>query len=1075
MARTNRPDEVYHVPTLNFWFAVGSIILLITCVWMIEADYNRPWKQYQREFREYEITRLSKGKALAEAKLDEGDLKAKLAAATQSLADAEKLVSGKRDEITRLNAELNDLSKVFYVAKQNYNFKKADLGSARYNTEHLFKLHPEDREQGQAEYNAVVEEVAKLETAYLDVKDQVEDVERQRDQLLAERNKAEGAIAGLTAEVTTFSKALTKIEHNFFNDVIRDAPVIDFVRPTIKINQIVLPELRDDYNFATVQKEDRCGTCHLGIDKKDYATRSDNVRFVDAATRATMEAGLWESVHENITASAPAEDLEDILADFDENFMQDPEASLKAWADENLEDWDGLADAVWAGTEEAREDLRRNTVVYGAHPNLDLYLSSMSPHPMDVVGCTSCHEGRGHAVDFQRAYHTPQNEVQAKEWEEKYHWHEAHYWDHVQLPVGRVTASCAKCHDEDVTVGQADAYNEGKRLVQEAGCPGCHQMGGITPNTRKVGPDLRKYASKVPDQNFAYEWIWNPKSFRPDTKMPHFFEQTNNSKEANPDYYQRTRQEVRGVVTYLYGLQDDYELEPMSARGNTHRGETLFNEVGCLGCHSQSEEGKTVNSHGPDLSGIGSKLSAEFIYSWIRDPKRYFAESHMPSMRLTPQEAADIAAYLAADKKEGWATPEMPARDRALQETLLRDAMSGSMRRDALTAKLEAMSDHEREFELGRRTLIKYGCTGCHTVKGMEDASPIGAELTTWASKFKTQLDFGNFTKNDMEHNHIAWLGHKLANPRVYDKDKETTKTFGELLKMPKFNFTPDEIDKVTTFILSRSKRHIAPSLWPEQTPERDAIQEGMWIVEQYNCKGCHYFDGEGGDFAQYWSLNNSTGEAEFHASAASPGFDYLEDIEGPVRGHVPPVLLDQGNKTEPAWLFDFFANPTMLRPKLKMRMPSFDFSDDEANALIKMFAGIEGHGVGEISSYEPDPALALIGQRLFENGKCVRCHMFTDRDVPQNAIPAGVVAPNLKLAGQRLQHTWTPRWMADPQSIMPGANMPNYFDLEAHYTALDPDGTMLGDDMEKGMKALRDYLELSGRSYRPTAPMVRR
>ena len=157
------------------------------------------------------------------------------------------------------------------------------------------------------------------------------------------------------------------------------------------------------------------------------------------------------------------------------------------------------------------------------------------------------------------------------------------------------------------------------------------------------------------------------------------------------------------------------------------------------------------------------------------------------------------------------------------------------------------------------------------------------------------------------------------------------------------------------------------------------------------------------------------------------------------------------------------------------MRMASCDFSDDEANALIKMFAGIEGHSVGDISSYEPDPALALIGQRLFENGKCVRCHMFTDRDVPQNAIPAGVVAPNLKLAGKRLQHTWTPRWMADPQSIMPGANMPNYFDLESHYTALDPDGSMLGGDMEKGMKALRDYLELSSRSYRPRAPMVSR
>ena len=150
--------------------------------------------------------------------------------------------------------------------------------------------------------------------------------------------------------------------------------------------------------------------------------------------------------------------------------------------------------------------------------------------------------------------------------------------------------------------------------------------------------------------------------------------------------------------------------------------------------------------------------------------------------------------------------------------------------------------------------------------------------------------------------------------------------------------------------------------------------------------------------------------------------------------------------------------------------MPSFEFNDEQANALIGMFAGIEGHGVGEISSYQPDPELAVIGQQLFENGKCTRCHMFTDNDVPKSQIPKGVVAPNLKLTADRLQHTWTPRWLEDPQSIMPGANMPNYFDMTSKFTALDADGSMLGKDMHKGMNALRDYLEVAGKSYKGSA-----
>src|SRR5258706_8953191 len=147
------------------------------------------------------------------------------------------------------------------------------------------------------------------------------------------------------------------------------------------------------------------------------------------------------------------------------------------------------------------------------------------------------------------------------------------------------------------------------------------------------------------------------------------------------------------------------------------------------------------------------------------------------------------------------------------------------------------------------------------------------------------------------------------------------------------------------------------------------------------------------------------------------------------------------------------------------MRMPTFNFSDDETNKILKMFAGLEKHGIGEQSSYEPSPGLAVLGQELFERGKCVRCHAFSDVD--PTVVPDGVVAPNLKLAASRLQPGWIPRWLKDPQSIMPGANMPNFFDMDAKFTALDVDGHLLHGDLPKGMDALRDYLMMQGRSYR--------
>ena len=44
---------------------------------------------------------------------------------------------------------------------------------------------------------------------------------------------------------------------------------------------------------------------------------------------------------------------------------------------------------------------------YTTHPNLDLYLTSSSPHPNERFGCTSCHAGRSRGSEFTSAVHMP--------------------------------------------------------------------------------------------------------------------------------------------------------------------------------------------------------------------------------------------------------------------------------------------------------------------------------------------------------------------------------------------------------------------------------------------------------------------------------------------------------------------------------------------------------------------------------------------------------------------------------------------------------------------------------------------
>ena len=62
------------------------------------------------------------------------------------------------------------------------------------------------------------------------------------------------------------------------------------------------------------------------------------------------------------------------------------------------------------------------------------YLGSDSPHPMDQVGCTCATRGWASPSASRDASHTPRDEKQEHEWEEKYHWEEPHLWDYPMLP-----------------------------------------------------------------------------------------------------------------------------------------------------------------------------------------------------------------------------------------------------------------------------------------------------------------------------------------------------------------------------------------------------------------------------------------------------------------------------------------------------------------------------------------------------------------------------------------------------------------------------------------------------------------
>jgi mono/diheme cytochrome c family protein len=70
-------------------------------------------------------------------------------------------------------------------------------------------------------------------------------------------------------------------------------------------------------------------------------------------------------------------------------------------------------------------------------------------------------------------------------------------------------------------------------------------------------------------------------------------------------------------------------------------------------------------------------------------------------------------------------------------------------------------------------------------------------------------------------------------------------------------------------------------------------------------------------------------------------------------RHGLPPMLVREGERVQPDWLFRFLRNPTMIRPQfsrqgaiekgiLSLRMPRFNMSEEDAQAIVNYFAAVD-------------------------------------------------------------------------------------------------------------------------------------
>jgi cytochrome c2 len=284
--------------------------------------------------------------------------------------------------------------------------------------------------------------------------------------------------------------------------------------------------------------------------------------------------------------------------------------------------------------------------------------------------------------------------------------------------------------------------------------------------------------------------------------------------------------------------------------------------------------------------------------------------------------------------------------------------------------------------------------------------------------------------------------------PRIFDRDK--IKKPEELLRMPKFHFESEEADAIVTAVLSFTKEQVPLAAQKQLGADERYVEKGRRLVRNLNCQGCHVI-GKGGTIrAIVESQLEASGGEVLQAQALSPPILYNDKSQ-----------VGEGSRVQTAWLHDFLGHPeNHIRPWLQVRMPTFDFTEEEKNAITHYFAAMDKVPYPYDPKPIPNAALATTGKDLFTKWQCVKCHVVSGK-LP-NQEPANM-APDLAKIPERLRADWISQWLTDPGRIMPGTRMPSNFPADPQENAYPE---ILGGDQKKQIEAVRAYLLTLGKGY---------
>ena len=494
------------------------------------------------------------------------------------------------------------------------------------------------------------------------------------------------------------------------------------------------------------------------------------------------------------------------------------------------------------------------------------------------------------------------------------------------------------------------------------------------------------------------------------------------------------------------------------------RGRRLLAELRCQGCHKLQGIDRPAML-GPDLSSIGTKVSREWIYKWLKEPRTIVdkdgnvavngyeteEEPRMPKFRLAEEEIRALSGYLGVQKAKPLPLYKISP------------------------AVVAGWSKNPELISQGELRFRQMFCSTCHSLAVTRAGETkliggdIGPELTKVGSKVNPD-----------------WLLAWLRDPEAYLPHT----------RMPRYGWSDEDLYKVTQYINTKLVDSDLLSSVPKLDPPTDVeIQLGKRLFAEKGCASCHAIEGLnpqkdfGPDLSALGGKNAS--ELEFgtakiphnlvsyiqakledptsvNPAARMPQYNWEpadldavttallsmkgapptsahENLVVPRReatfraagsfaevyerykcytchrfngygGDLAPDLTYEGSRAQRQWLVEFLKSPQTLRPTLILRMPQLNMSDKDAATLADYLSLVMQHPAvnpATVDTKQFTPAIAALGKQLYEvKYQCQSCHTIGGA--------GGYVGPNLNNAGGWLTPAWIEAWLGNPQALVP-------------------------------------------------------